>query len=100
MFPGSTILNYVFWMVLGALQVLIITGAYAWFDSLGRKVKWWQMALMYGCFVSFCAVVAGGFTLAGEYETRAGLYFIGFLGVPHIIAGAVLARLFIFRKSA
>ena len=100
MFPGTTIANYLFWMALGAMQVLTLLGAKAWIEDSGRDVAWWKLALMYGCFVSLCVVIAGGFTLAGEYESRAGMYFIGFLGVPHIVIGAVLARLFLFKKSA
>ncbi|SCY68092.1 hypothetical protein [Desulfoluna spongiiphila] len=100
MFPGSTILNYLFWMVMGAMQVIIILSANTWLKESGRQVPWWQTLLMYGCFLSFCAVVAGGFTLAGEYERRAGFYFIGFLGLPHIIAGTVMLKLFVFKKKA
>lgn len=100
MFPGSTMLNYLFWMVMGAMQVLIVMGANEWLKEKGKAVPWWQLLLMYGCFFSFCTVVAGGLTLAGEYESRAGWYFIGFLGLPHIIAGAILLKLFVFRKTA
>jgi hypothetical protein len=86
-------------MVMGVLQVLIVVGAYEWLRHFNRSVRWWQMLLMYGCFASFCLVIAGGMTLSGEFETRGGLFFIGYLGVPHIIAGAIMARLFIFRKQ-
>ena len=98
MFPGTTILNYVFWMTMGLIQVLVVTGSYEWLRHFNRQVRWWQMALMYGCFISFCGVVAGGFTLMGEYESQGGWYFIGFLGVPHIIVMAVLLKLFVFKK--
>lgn len=98
MFPGTTISDYLFWMVLGALQVLVVAGAYEWLKSYGKKVSWWQMALMYGCFVSTCLVIAGGFTLMGEYESVAGWYFIGFLGVPHVIVATALVKLFVFKK--
>ncbi|SEA71490.1 hypothetical protein SAMN05660420_02931 [Desulfuromusa kysingii] len=99
MFPGTTILNYLFWMAIGMLQVLIVVGAYEWLKRYDKKVSWWQMVLMYGCFASFCLTIAGGATLSGEFETRGGLFFIGFLGVPHIIVGAIMARLFIFKKQ-
>lgn len=100
MFPGSTILNYLFWMAMGAMQVIILLGARQWLNGGGRCVPWWQTLAMYGCFLSFCTVVAGGFTLAGEYETRAGLYFIGVLGLPHVVAAAIMLKLFVFRKNA
>ncbi len=100
MFPGTTISNYVFWMAMGALQILVIAGAYAWFHSYGKKVRWWQMLLMYLCFASFCLVIAGGFTLMGEYESRAGWYFIGVLGLPPIIVEAILVKLFLMKKKS
>ncbi len=93
-------MNNLFWMILGALQVLVVTGAYAWLKHQGKQVTWWQMVLLYCGFASFCLVVAGGFTLMGEYERTAGWYFIGFLGVPVIIVMAILVRLFVFRKTA
>ena len=100
MFPGTTIMNYLFWMVIGALQILIIAGAYAWLQSYDKKVKWWQMLLMYICFAGFCVAIAGGFTLMGEYESRAGWYFIGFFGIPPIIVEAILVRLFLMKKKS
>lgn len=99
MFPGTTILNYLFWMAMGLMQALVVAGAYEWLKFYKKKVTWWQMAMMYGCFLSACLVVAGGFTLMGEYETSAGWYFIGYLGVPHIIVATILVKLFVFKKS-
>lgn len=99
MFPESTILNYLFWMAMGVLQVLVVAGAYQWLKQFRKKVSWWQMGIMYGCFLSFCLVIAGGFTLVGEYESHGGYYFMGFLGVPHIIIMALLLKLFVFRKK-
>lgn len=99
MFPGTTILNYLFWMAMGILQVLVVVGAYEWLKAYNRSVTWWQMILLYGCFASFALVVMGGFTLMGEFESSAGWYFIGFLGVPVIIAMAVMIKLFVFKKS-
>lgn len=98
MFPGSTILNYLFWMAMGMMQILVVAGAYEWLKQYKKQVKWWQMALLYGCFLSFCLTVAGGTTLMGEYESHGGYYFIGFLGVPHVIAMAVLLKFFVFKK--
>ena len=100
MFPGTTMLNYFFWMVCGALQVLVVMGGYAWLKSYGKKVAWWQMTLMYLCFASICGVIAGGTTLMGEYETIGGWYFIGFLGVPIIIAGAILFKVFVLKSAS
>ena len=100
MFIGTTMLNYLFWMIMGAMQVLVVVGANNWLTSYNKKVTWWQMALMYGCFISLCTVIAGGFTLMGEYETIAGWYFIGFLGVPHVIVFAILLKFYVLKKQA
>lgn len=100
MFPGTTIANYLFWMVMGLLQALVAAGTYEWLKSFNRSVAWWQAGLIYGCFVSLCTVVCGGFTLMGEYESQAGWYFIGFLGLPHIIAMALLMKFFVLKKTA
>lgn len=98
MFPESSILNYLFWMAMGAMQVFVILGANAWLTSFNRKIAWWQLALMYGCFASLCTVIAGGFTLMGEYESIAGWYFIGFFGVIHVIVAAIMLKLFVLKK--
>ncbi len=100
MFPGTNILDPLFWIVFGALQVLIVTGAYGWLKHYNRKVSWWQMVLMYAGFLSICATIAGGFTLMGEYESTAGWYFIGTLVLPQLIVLAILIRLFVFKKRA
>lgn len=99
MFPGTTIINYVFWMAMGLIQALVFAGAYEWIKSYNKNATWWQTVLIYGCFLSFCTVVGGGFTLMGEFESQAGWYFIGFLGAPHVIAMAVLLKLFVFKKA-
>lgn len=101
MFPGSVIIDSLFWMILGALQILILLGARAWLDHYRKKVAFWKLLLMYLSFVGLCLTVAGGFTLMGEYESSAGWYFIGTLTVPQIIVFALLFKLFILgRKPA
>ena len=100
MFPGVTMINSLFWMIFGALQILVIAGAYSWIQHLNKKIKVWQMAILYGIFASICLTIGGGFTLAGEYESQAGWYFIGFLGVPLVIALAIAIKLILFRKQA
>lgn len=45
------------------MQVIILLGARQWLNGEGRCVPWWQTLAMYGCFLSFCTMVAGGFTL-------------------------------------
>ncbi|MCG8531332.1 MAG: hypothetical protein MI749_11770 [Desulfovibrionales bacterium] len=99
MFPGTTMLDYIFWMVMGALQVVVVVGIKEWLASYGKNVSWWLVMLIYMAFASFCSVVAGGFTLIGEYESIAGWYFIGVLGLPVVICTAIGLRLFVMKKS-
>ncbi len=99
MYPDGTVVNYLFWMAVGALQILIYKGVHEWASDFNKEIKWWQTALLYGCFLSLCVVIFAGFTLKGEYEGNAGWYMIGFFGSLHVIAGAILARLFLVRKA-
>ena len=99
MYPDGTIIKYLFWMAIGAMQVLIWQSIGIWARQYNETLKRWQQHLFYGCFASFCIVVFAGFTLKGEYEGNAGWYMIGFFGSMHIIALGVLIRLFIMKKS-
>lgn len=92
-------IDSIFWMILGALQILILLGASAWLDHYRKKIAFWKILLMYLSFVGICLTIAGGFTLMGEYESMAGWYFIGTLGVPQIIVFALLLKLFVFRRK-
>ncbi len=100
MFPGVNMLNSLFWMVFGAMQILIIAGLYVWAKGYNKNIKSWQIAIIYGLFAIFCLTVGGGFTLAGEYESQAGWYFIGILGVPVILSFAIALKLFVFKKQS
>lgn len=99
MYPDGTVVKYLFWIVIGVMQVLIWKSIGIWLRQFNNNLKWWQQFLFYGCFVSFCIVVFAGFTLKGEYEGSAGWYMIAFFGPLHVIALAVLVRLFIMKKD-
>ncbi|MGF1722990.1 hypothetical protein L4D20_23560 [Vibrio kyushuensis] len=98
MFPQSTILDPIFWMVLGALQVLVIAGANRWFNELQLGMNWWRWTLVGVWWASMMLTIAGAFTLLGENEGMAGWYVLGFFGTLLIIAGVVLARVIIMLK--
>jgi hypothetical protein len=99
MYPDGTVVNYLFWMAIGAMQVIIYKGVEEWARDFNKSIKWWQTALLYGCLLSFFVVIFAGFTLKGEFEGNAGWYVIGVFGSMHVIAGAVLARLFLVRRG-
>ena len=70
MYPDGTVVNYLFWMAVGALQILIYKGVHEWARDFNKEIKWWQTALLYGCFLSLCVVIFAGFTLKGHIGQR------------------------------
>ncbi len=99
MFPGELMINSLFWMLFGIAQIFVITGIYAWIEHIGKKAIWWQVSILYTIFAMFLLTIGGGFTLAGEYESQAGWYFIGFIGTPLIITFAIAVKMFYFRQA-
>lgn len=88
MFPYSTMLEPLFWIIMGFLYTLFVFGLRYWAQDLKIKMDWWKWLLFTIWFIGLNIVIAGGFTLIGENETRAGLYFLGVFGVLFIILGA------------
>ncbi len=99
MYPNGTIVYMLFWMAIGIFQIFIYNSINYWTKRFNPNIKWWQVVLLYGCLLSFFIVVFAGFTLNGEYEGNAGWYFISTFGAIHVIAGAVLVKLFIFKNA-
>lgn len=98
MFPQSTILDPIFWMIFGALQVFVFVGANQWSKQYQLAMNGWKWALVSTWWASFILTIAGAFTLLGENEGMAGWYFLGFVGCIIIILGAGLLRLLIALK--
>ncbi|MGF1759905.1 hypothetical protein L4D76_18605 [Photobacterium sagamiensis] len=92
MFPQSTLLDPVFWMLLGALQVLVFRGAAVWAEQYNLYMNWWKWLLAGGWWFSLLLTIAGAFTLLGENEGNAGWYFLGVVGTFMIIGGAILLK--------
>lgn len=99
MFPQSTILDPIFWMVLGALQVLVFVGARVWAKELGIPMNWWKWGVTAIWYLSFMLTIAGAFTLLGENEGNAGWYFLGFVGTILIVLGAIWGRVLLVLKA-
>lgn len=100
MFPHSTILGPLFWIAMGLLYFFLFISARYWFKDSGiimNKRKW----LLVGFYFIFINVTIGGaFTLIGEDEFRAGVYFLGIFGVISIILGVGLWRYLISSRKA
>jgi len=87
MFQGE-----LFWMVMGALSVLIGIGATMWAKDLGLKMNWYKWVLVVAWYLLLLLTVASPFTLIGENEVGAAYRIIPFLLVPTIILGVALWR--------
>ncbi len=92
MFPHSTILGPLFWIIMGALFVFMFYGAKIWFEDLSIKMNKRKWILVFVFFLILYGSIGGGFTLIGENEHRAGYYFMGIGGVVSIILGVGIWR--------
>ena len=87
MFQGE-----LFWMVMGALSVLIGIGAALWAKDLGFKMNWFKWVLVVIWYLLLLLTVASPFTMIGENEAVAGFRIIPFLVVPTVVLGVALWR--------
>ncbi|KJG13850.1 MULTISPECIES: hypothetical protein [Photobacterium] len=99
MFPQATILDPLFWMGLGALQLFLFWNARYWAKSLRLKMNGWKWSAVIGWWFSFLLTIAGAFTLLGENEGNAGWYFLGVVGTGLVIIGFSLAAFLIWLRD-
>ncbi|USD38720.1 MULTISPECIES: hypothetical protein [Ferrimonas] len=92
MFPQSTLLDPLFWMLMGATQVLVFAGANQWFKELKLGMNAWKWGLVAGYWLSLVLTLAGAFTLMGENEGNAGWYLLGTVGLALVVAGVGLGK--------
>jgi hypothetical protein len=92
MFPHSTILGPLFWIIMGVLYSFMFYGAKLWFEDLKIKMTKRKWALVLSFFLFVNTTIGGGATLIGEDEHRAGTYFIGIGTVICTILGVGLWR--------
>jgi len=92
MFPYSTILNPIFWILMGVLYTVFVISIRYWAKDFGLNmtITKWIVSAFWFLFLNL--TIAGAFTLFGEDEQRAGFYFLGFFGVITIIFGVGLWR--------
>ena len=89
----SSLLQPLFWMIMGGLMILFFIGARYWLKDAGVLMNWWKWGLFTLWYIAVYVVIAGGFTLIGENEVRAGLFFLGVFGTVMIILGVGLWRI-------
>jgi len=87
MFEGD-----LFWMIMGALSVLVGISATIWAKDLGLKMNWFKWVLVVLWYLLVWLTVASPLTLIGENEAGAGYRIIPFLLVPTVILGVALWR--------
>ncbi|MDT8402101.1 MAG: hypothetical protein RQ743_10430 [Bacteroidales bacterium] len=92
MFNNSNILEPLFWIIMGGLYTVFIIGLAMWLKDMKVKMNWWKWSLVLLWFILLSIIVAGGFTLIGENELRAGLLFMAVPGAVIIVAGVALGR--------
>ncbi len=93
MFENSTILEPLFWIIMGVLYTIIAISSTYWAKDLNLKMTWWKWTLAIIWFIFLNITIAAAFTLIGENESRAGIYFIGVFGTLSIILGVGLWQL-------
>ena len=95
MFSGG-----LFWMIMGALSVLVAVGAVYWAKDLGLKMTWWKWVLALVWYLVLMLTVAAPLTLVGENEPGAGLRLLPFLVVLTIVLGVGLWRLLLLKPKS
>ena len=87
MFQGG-----LFWLIMGALSVLVGVSATLWAKDLGLKMNGFKWVLVALWYLLLLVTVASPFTLIGENEAVAGYRIIPFLLVPTVVLGVALWR--------
>ena len=93
MFPHSTMLEPLFWIIMGFLYTIFMISVKYWAEDLKFNMKWLKWTILSVWFILLNITIAGAFTLIGENEARAGLYFLGVFGTTIIILGVGVWRL-------
>jgi hypothetical protein len=83
----TTIARPIFWTVMGLIYALMIAAGPVWAEDLGLQMTWWKWLLAAIWYGVLSIGIAGGFTLMGEKEPRAGQYTLGLTLVVMVILG-------------
>jgi len=86
----SPFFKSVFWILIGLIYALIITGAPIWAQDLGLQLSWWKWVFSGLWYVLLSFTFAGAFTLFAEREPGAWYKFLGFHLIIAIVSGMVL----------
>ena len=90
MLTYSKFFQPLFWIVMGLIYAVMIAGARYWAQDLSLNMTWWKWLLVAIWYVLLSFAFAGGFTLVGERERRAGWRHLGFFFAISAIFGVFL----------
>jgi hypothetical protein len=76
----SPFFKSIFWTTMGFIYAITIAGARYWAQDLGLSMNWWKWLLIAIWYCVLSLAFAGGFTLIGEREHKAGGRFLVFTG--------------------
>ncbi len=88
-----TIMKPVFWMAMGGLMILFFAALRYWFHDSKISMNWWKWLLAGAWYLLLFVVIAAAFTLIGEREVRAGVWFLAVFGGLMILLGLGLWQL-------
>ena len=85
--------SFVYWMAFGAVTVLVVFGAGAWFKDREISMNWWKWTILTLWYISAIAAIAAPFTVMGENEVAAGWRMFAFDIPVVIISGFIVYRI-------
>lgn len=86
----STFFRPLFWTVMGLVYAVLIVGARYWAQDVGLQMTWWKWLLVALWYVLLSFAFAGGFTLMGEREPKAGGRHLAFFLAIAVVLAALL----------
>ena len=92
MFPQSTILGPLFWMIMGALYLFVAYSARIWAKDLKLEMKIQHWILLSVWYLFLNLGVAAAFTFYGENEKMAGNYIFIITLFTTLLSGIILYR--------
>lgn len=78
---------------MGVLYTIFAISVKYWAKDLKIKMNWWKWLLSILWFLLLNISVAGSFTLIGENETRAGIFFLSVSSIILLLLGLGFWRL-------
>lgn len=85
--------SFVYWILFGAVTVVIGLGAHAWLQDRQIPMPWWKWIILGLWYVAALGGIAAPFTIMGEDELGAGLRLLAVNLPVVVITGFVVWRI-------